>query len=112
MDKDETKIKNETKTTKEIDWDEVDKEYEKWLELTKIFEENVRKSRQKPVSAEEWKKQQETVLKYLEEHGLKDNIVELDENDNQFKMVSFDDLSVEDFINDIEENNTNKKEKK
>ena len=29
MDKDETKIKNETKTTKEIDWDEVDKEYEK-----------------------------------------------------------------------------------
>lgn len=26
-------------------------------------------------------------------------------------MFSFDDLSVEDFINDIEENNTNKKEK-
>ena len=43
MDKDETKIKNEIKTTKEIDWDEVDKEYEKWFELTKIFEENVRK---------------------------------------------------------------------
>ena len=40
MDKDETKIKNETKTTKEIDWDEVNKEYEKWLELTKIFESN------------------------------------------------------------------------
>ena len=112
MDKDETKIKNETKTTKEIDWDEVDKEYEKWFELTKIFEENVRKSRQNPVSAEEWEKQQETVLKYLEEHGLKDNIVELDENNNHFKMVSFDDLSVEDFINDIEENNTNKNEKK
>lgn len=112
MDKDETKIKDETKTTKEIDWDEVDKECEKWLELTKIFEENVKKSRQKPVTAEEWEKQQETVLKYLEEHGLKDNIVELDENDNQFKMVSFDDLSVEDFINDIEENNTNKNEKK
>ena len=37
MDKDETKIKNETKTTKEIDWDEVDKEYEKWLENISNF---------------------------------------------------------------------------
>lgn len=47
MDKDETKIKNGTKTTKEIDWDEVDKECEKWLELTKIFEENVKKIKTK-----------------------------------------------------------------
>lgn len=57
-------------------------------------------------------KRQETVLKYLEEHGLKDNIVELDKNNNQFTRGSFDDLSVEDFINDIEDNKTKIKDKK
>lgn len=68
----------------DIDWDEVMKDWDVWIERTRLVEEQIRKERQKPITAEEFMKAQEHALKFLKENGMEDRIVYADDDtDNQ-----------------------------
>ena len=54
--------------SKDIDWDEVMKDWDVWIERTRLVEEQIRKERQKPITAEEFVKAQERALKFLKEN--------------------------------------------
>ncbi len=70
--------------SKDIDWDEVMKDWDVWIERTRLVEEQIRKERQKPITAEEFVKAQERALKFLKENGMEDRIVYVDDDtDNQ-----------------------------
>ena len=70
--------------SKDIDWDEVMKDWDVWIERTRLVEEQIRKERQKPITAEEFMKAQERALKFLKENGMEDRIVYVDDDtDNQ-----------------------------
>ena len=75
----------------DIDWDEVMKDWDVWIERTRLVEEQIRKERQKPITAEEFMKAQERVLKFLKENGMEDRIVYVDDDtDNQSDTISQD----------------------
>ncbi|HBP43673.1 MAG TPA: hypothetical protein DD621_03235 [Clostridiales bacterium] len=77
--------------SKDIDWDEVMKDWDVWIERTRLVEEQIRKERQKPITAEEFMKAQERVLKFLKENGMEDRIVYVDDDtDNQSDTTSQD----------------------
>ena len=77
--------------SKDIDWDEVMKDWDVWIERTRLVEEQIRKERQKPITAEEFMKAQERVLKFLKENGMEDRIVYVDDDtDNQSDTISQD----------------------
>lgn len=77
--------------SKDIDWDEVMKDWDVWIERTRLVEEQIRKERQKPITAEEFMKVQERVLKFLKENGMEDRIVDVDDDtDNQSDTTSQD----------------------
>lgn len=77
--------------SKDIDWDEVMKDWDVWIERTRLVEEQIRKERQKPITAEEFMKAQERVLKFLKENGMEDRIVDVDDDtDNQSDTTSQD----------------------
>lgn len=70
--------------SKDIDWDEVMKDWDVWIERTRLVEEQIRKERQKPITSEEFMKAQERALKFLKENGMEDRIVYVDDDtDNQ-----------------------------
>lgn len=75
--------------SKDIDWDEVMKDWDVWIERSRLVEEQIRKERQKPITAEEFMKAQERVLKFLKENGMEDRIVYVDDDtDNQSDNTS------------------------
>lgn len=64
---------------KEIDWEQVDKEYELSLKRNKILDEMIAEERKKPAGIEDLKRRTEMVNKFVEENGLDAVTLELDE---------------------------------
>lgn len=64
---------------KEIDWEQVDKDYELSLKRNKILDEMIAEERKKPTGIEDLKRRTEIVNKFVEENGLDTVTLELDE---------------------------------
>lgn len=64
---------------KEIDWEQVDKDYELCLNRNKILDEMIAEERKQPTGIEDLKRRTEMVNKVIDENGLDALTLELDE---------------------------------